>query len=106
MAERNTVRHAADPKKDVAKNNSKPHEENQKDIFSAVIVGIYTLVIFVVIMLSLLAVWPRNTSELALNATTVTRTVTFPLGLSGAKGVEIGPEPTHRVSDFVFKHRS
>jgi len=68
------------------------HTENTQDIRSAVIVAIYTIVIFLVAILSLLAVWPRNSNELAMNATTTTRTVTFLFGIGGPSGVAMGPE--------------
>lgn len=61
------------------------HTETDYDKRIALRVSIYTLIVFAAAMLSLLAIWPRTTGELALNAT---RSITFPIG----GGVALGPE--------------
>jgi hypothetical protein len=65
------------------------HLETKTDVVVAVFLVFYTLVVFLVAMLSLLAIWPRTPSELALNAT---RTVTLPLPLSLGGPVVLSPE--------------
>jgi hypothetical protein len=65
------------------------HQETKTDVRVAGILVIYTLVVFLVALLSLLAIWPRTPAELALNAT---RTVTLPLPLSLGGPAVLSPE--------------
>jgi Na+-driven multidrug efflux pump len=80
--------------------NNAGHAQGKKDITRASKVGIYTLILFILAMLSMLSVWPGTTRELAMNMTT-TRTITFMFLLPARVGPELLLAVTTVLAGFI-----